>query len=221
MQLRTIVLGPPASGKSTLTQYLLQTITGLGHFAVRLHFAAQMKQGSDLGEQARPFAEKQLWLPDELVIEALGRECKAGHFRNGFLIEGLPGNLRQAELLEQLLSREEIKLDCLIYLQASDEVCLQRAATRRVCKTCDGGVNQTRVNPLHADQCAVCGSLITVRPDDHTEAFRRRLAIHRAMMCEIQPWVSKQRTIFLNAQRPIEWIRQEVLAQLNAVGMVR
>jgi adenylate kinase family enzyme len=182
-----LVLGPPGAGKSTLAQRLTAGATDGPHFAIRPFFRREVELMTELGRQAQPYLEAARWLPDELVIEAL-RTWVEGRRNEGcarVLIESVPGSVRQSQLVDSALSTLTLP-PLVLYVDAPEEVCVTRSRRRRICAICDGGV-QAATSPTEHDRCAVCGSQLTLRPDDDDHVFRRRLALHREMFEAMVP----------------------------------
>ena len=217
-QLHVIVIGLPGSGKSTMIRSLLDRRPQTGHFGVRLHFKRQVELGTDIGLRAAHYVQNGLWIPDELLIEAIRAEFESGRFVHGFVIEGVPGNARQAALLDELLDERRIDSPVLVYVEASDELCLERALRRRVCTTCDGGVEPAVVDPDDETRCARCGSTLGRRWDDDEEPFRRRLALHRNVIGDILPYYDSARTLVADGSRSREELLRTVVERLAHPG---
>jgi|ERR1700733_13492304 adenylate kinase len=173
-----VLLGPPGSGKSTLAETLLSEHSDLGHFAVRRQFVEEKRRQTDLWLAAADSQRKGQWLPDEVVIEAFARSLDA-QLPAGMLIEGLPANGRQARLVLEAVAARNRCVDKVVYLDAPDEVCMERMRGRQVCVTCDGGISQAAIAPELPDRCARCGCPLGRRVDDEDIAFAERLRLHR------------------------------------------
>lgn len=217
--LRLIILGAPASGKSTLTRGLLDANPGLGHFAVRLHFAEQIRLGTDLGRIAEPFARDSAWLPDEVVIEAVRRQFDDGAFAGGMILEGLPATTRQAALLDALLVGRDVRLSGVLYLEVPDDVCVARALSRRVCTRCDGGVNQAPIDAVRPDLCARCGWPLGSRGDDEEARFRLRLARHRTIVTEALRYYPPSAVVRIDGLRPPAAVLAEASRRLAPLAV--
>jgi adenylate kinase len=217
--LRLIILGAPASGKSTLTRGLLDAHQGLGHFAVRLYFAEQIRLDTDLGRAAEPYAKDSAWLPDEMVIEAVRRRFDEGAFAGGMILEGLPATTRQAELLDALLCERQVRLSGVLYLEVPDEVCVARALSRRVCTRCDGGVNQAPIDAERPDVCARCGCPLGSRGDDEETRFRLRLAKHRTIVTEALGYYPDSAVVRIDGLQPPPAVLDEAVRRLSPLAV--
>lgn len=178
--MRIVVIGLPASGKSTLTAALSDEDPRIGTFGVRRFFAAQVERGTALGEQVRHLVAAQAWLPDDVVVEAFRAELRRGAVGDRFIVEGMPGNLRQAELLTRALTEEGVPLHAAVHVDTPARVCAQRAATRVVCPSCDGGSHPVPVG--EGTPCPRCGVPTVRRDTDAEEAFLRRLAVQEPLV---------------------------------------
>ena len=184
-----IVLGPPASGKSTLIRRILSDNPELDRFRVRHQLAEERRNGTDLWQAVRASAEQRSWIPDALVMEMFARRlrCRSAPM----LIEGLPANGTQAERLRELLDAHGVLTRLILYLDAPDQVCATRIAGRRVCHRCDDGMAPTWADPATPDRCGSCGGPSVRRADDAAPIFTERLHIHRrnapAMLAAFRP----------------------------------
>ena len=197
-KLQVIVIGLPASGKSTMIRGMRQLWPRAGHFGVRLAFLAEVASDTELGRRARDYVKAGKWLPDELVADAVAMYFDRGTFDEGFIIEGAPATPRQAQLLDQLLEARGLHGTAVLYVHAPDDVCLNRALGRVVCATCDGGVEPARPADSDPSRCAQCGDVLIRRWDDDEEPFRRRLKVHHDLVREVLPRYEPDRCVRLD-----------------------
>jgi adenylate kinase len=178
--MRIVVIGLPASGKSTLTGALSSEDPPISTFGVRRFFAGEVAQGTALGRRVEPFVTANAWLPDDVVVGAFQAEIRARRVGDRFIVEGMPGNVRQAELLAKVLDEEGLPLHAAVHVDTPPDVCAERASGRRVCMTCDGGSHPVRVDTDGG--CRRCGGPVSRRETDAVEAFRRRLAVQTPLL---------------------------------------
>ncbi|MNB80280.1 adenylate kinase [compost metagenome] len=171
----TVLLGPPASGKSTVFKKLKMLYPAIGHFAVRLFFENERQKNSLWSTRAVP--DERGWLPDKVVAEAAEVHIqKYIKRKEPMIIEGFPASKEQAQLLNKIMYRNQITLSRVIYLSLDSDTSKKRAMKRQVCKVCDSGVNHVESNGL--DYCPVCLTPLTRREDDEGHRFIQRLDIH-------------------------------------------
>jgi adenylate kinase len=175
-----LVLGPPGGGKSTLTRRLLDAY-GWDHFAVRPFIRREIEAQTRLGLRAKKFVDAGQWLPDEMVVGIIRSwvESRREHGAEALLIEGVPGNIAQSELMDEVLAGLT-EPPIVVYVDAPDDVCIARATKRRVCEQCDGGVSAAP-DPDDPTRCERCRTPLICRRDDELEAFASRLATHRRL----------------------------------------
>jgi adenylate kinase len=217
--MRIVIIGRPASGKSTLTDLLTARDPNLATFGVRRHFSAQVEAGTAVGNAVRAIVERNDWIPDELVVGAVRSLLESGELGSGFILEGMPGNREQARLLDALLAEHGLPLDCAVHVATPEPVCVARAARRTVCYRCDGGSHQA-VRAANPDRCARCGGPVTPRDADATEPFTRRLALYRVQSREILGYYGATRVLTVDGQLPAPEIAAAVIGRVTACTQV-
>jgi adenylate kinase len=181
MEAKTILLllGAPGAGKGTQAKRLA-VAEGLPHVSTGDLFRENLKQGTPLGERARGFMESGRLVPDELVIEMLFDRVARPDCEKGYLLDGFPRTLPQAEALDAALeggagpSPWFVALDLVV----ADELIVRRASGRLICQAC-GHIQHVEFDPPKvAGKCDVCGGELATRSDDKVEVVRERLAVY-------------------------------------------
>lgn len=171
-----VFLGAPGVGKGTMSDLFCRD-RKLNHISTGDLLRAELAAGSDLGKTAKGYMEAGTLVPDELVAQLLGKALKARLAEaNGFVFDGYPRTINQANLLDQTLAQLDLELDGVVLLDAAEEIILMRLTGRRLCKKC-GKIYHTQFNPPPNGRCEVCddGGEIYQRPDDNEESVRQRL----------------------------------------------
>jgi adenylate kinase len=194
--MRIVVIGRPASGKSTLTDRLVRAEPDVATFGVRRHFAREIAARTALGRAAEDVVKANGWIPDELVARAVRQELDRGVLGSRFILEGMPGNRRQAELLDALLDEIGLPLHAAVHVDTPQAQCRARAAVRLVCQQCDGGSHQ--VVTWSDGRCRVCGAAPVRRATDAPEQFARRLAQHAELAPALLAYYRGERLIELS-----------------------
>ncbi len=167
--MRLVLLGPPGAGKGTQASLLAERY-GVPHISTGEIFRTNVAKGTPLGRQAEAYMRAGKLVPDEVVVGMVGELLKEGAPLRGFILDGFPRTIAQAETLEAL-----VDLDVVVKLEVDPEVIVERQAGRRSCPTC-GAVYHVRSNPPRVPgRCDRCGSALVQREDDREEVMRRRL----------------------------------------------
>lgn len=172
-----VLLGPPGAGKGTLS-VILKEESALPHISTGDIFRAEIKKGSDLGKKAEEYVNKGQLVPDEIVAEMTGRRLAEKDCLAGFILDGFPRTVRQAELLEKELDKTNRKLDLVIYFKAEKELLIKRLTARLTCKSCGLNFNKIFSPPAKEGICDKCGGELFQRPDDSYETAVNRLKVY-------------------------------------------
>lgn len=215
-----ILLGKPASGKSTLARSLMTSNSNWLHFGARLFFAKEIENNSSLGLRAKGYADRKEWIPDFLLFEGL-QHATYGRDPQCFLLEGLPASSSQAETLTTWLN-SELSIDLLrrrfLYIDASDDVCKARASRRVVCKRCTVGVEPAVRDSKLPERCANCGQLLATRGDDEKMAFESRLEKHKTHRDGVLKSLNSESVIFIDGELSQDKVLSEVNSTLLSLG---
>lgn len=167
--MRLVLLGPPGSGKGTQGERLAQTL-GLPRISTGDILRRNVAQGTELGRKAKTYMESGKLVPDELVIAMTADRLKEPDARNGFILDGFPRTIAQAEALSKLTP-----LDAVVNLFLEPEELVKRSAGRRVCPKCESVYHVVSNPPKKAGICDKCGTALVTRPDDREEVVRTRI----------------------------------------------
>lgn len=174
--MRIVLLGAPGAGKGTVAKMLTE-YDGSVQISTGDILRNAVKAGTDLGKQAQGYMERGELVPDELIMEIMGVRLKEPDCAKGFILDGFPRTIPQAEVLKKLLQKLDIKLDRVIDLDVPREVILDRLTTRRTCSNpdCQEIYNIKSKPPAPDGTCLKCGSPAVQRADETVEAITKRL----------------------------------------------
>jgi adenylate kinase len=174
-----ILLGPPGTGKGTQASAIRDRY-GIPHVSTGDIFRRNLAEGTPLGLEAQRYMEKGELVPDGLVLDLLADRLKGPDCSGGFLLDGFPRTVPQAEALDRTLTASGAAVDHVVLLEVPDQTVVSRLSGRRVCKSC-GAVYHTVHNPPPADLvCPGCSGEIYQRADDAAEAVLNRLRVYAA-----------------------------------------
>ncbi len=169
-----ILLGAPGSGKGTIASELHKTY-GLVHISTGDIFRANMKEGTALGLQAKTYIDKGDLVPDSITIGMLEDRISQPDCAKGFMLDGFPRTIPQAEALEGMLQTRNQKIDAVVRIDISDEEIRSRVSGRRVCSSCGESYNVDFRPTKTEGVCDVCGGPVIHRDDDKPETVMARL----------------------------------------------
>lgn len=173
-----LFLGAPGSGKGTQAERLAEKC-GLVHLSTGDILREAIKSGSELGKKAQAHMDNGELVPDSVLIEMIRREIESGRLSEGFILDGFPRTITQAEELREILSRNKISLDKAIFLAVSDEEVVKRLSGRWSCPKCKTGYNYPTRIPKVERRCDNDNEVLKRRPDDEEDVVRNRLEVYK------------------------------------------
>ena len=175
--MKIIMLGAPGAGKGTQAKMIAEKC-GIPHISTGDIFRANIKNGTELGAKAKEYMDKGLLVPDELVCDLVVDRIQQADCEKGYILDGFPRTIPQAEALEAALNAIEQKLDYAIDIDFPDENIINRMSGRRACVGC-GATYHVVFNPTKVEgKCDVCGESLILRDDDKPETVKKRLDVY-------------------------------------------
>jgi adenylate kinase len=189
--MRLILLGPPGSGKGTQAN-LLQDKFRIPKISTGDILRAAVEDGTELGNQARKFMDKGELVPDEVVISLIKERIVEPDCEEGYILDGFPRTIVQAEKLAETLAAMDKDIDSVVDLEVDREELLVRLSGRRTCKNCGTMFHQTSHLPKVSGICDECGGELYQRPDDNEETIIKRLEVYSKETAPLKEFYRKQ-----------------------------
>ncbi|WP_394239234.1 adenylate kinase [Niallia oryzisoli] len=172
-----VLMGLPGAGKGTQAEKIVEKY-GIPHISTGDMFRAAIKDGTELGLQAKSFMDKGNLVPDEVTIGIVRERLSKADCNKGFLLDGFPRTVAQAEALENILSDLNKKIDFVINIDVDQEILMERLTGRRICKSCGATYHLVFNPPAQQDVCDKCGGDLYQRADDNEETVGNRLEVN-------------------------------------------
>ncbi len=189
---RNIVLfGPPGVGKGVQARMLADR-AGLGYLSTGDIIRDEIQRGTQFGRRVGVAIAQGKFADDETILEIVQSRVDGANLSSGFILDGFPRTVRQAEMLDRILSDRGRSLQCALFLRASERTILQRLAGRLVCSDCGCSFHSAFRRPQVVGVCDGCGGRVTRRSDDAPETHRRRLKIFEDVTASLQDYYTRQ-----------------------------
>lgn len=189
--IRTILLGPPGAGKGTQAAEIVKRHS-IPHISTGDIFRANIKNGTELGKKAKAYMDRGELVPDDLTCEIATTRLLEDDCKDGFILDGFPRTVYQAEKLDEFLAAHDMKLSKVVNLQVADEVILNRMTGRRVCSKCGATYNINGLPSKVEGVCDECGGELIQRADDNEETVRNRLSVYHEQTAPLIEYYTKQ-----------------------------
>ena len=176
--MRLVLVGPPGAGKGTQAVFLAEHYS-IPHISTGDIFRANLKAGTPLGQEAKGFMDRGELVPDSVTNAMVKDRLTHDDVANGFLLDGFPRNVVQAEVLRAILAEQKSPLDAVLELKIADSEIIERLSSRLTCRGCGAPA------PATAQACAACGGELYQREDDKAEVIARRLEVYNEQTAPI------------------------------------
>ncbi|MCI7248122.1 MAG: adenylate kinase [Clostridiales bacterium] len=175
--MNVVLLGPPGAGKGTQAARIVEKY-GVPHISTGDIFRANIKAGTELGKRAQEYMNRGELVPDELVVEIATDRLAADDCKEGFLLDGFPRTVFQAEKLDEFLASKGRKIEHVLNIEVGRDDLMARLTGRRVCKSCGASFHVVNIPPKQEGICDNCGAELVQRADDNEETASNRIEVY-------------------------------------------
>jgi len=209
-----ILLGPPGAGKGTQAMRIAEHCR-IPHISTGDMFREAVKAGTPLGQKAEQYMSQGLLVPDEVTIGIVRERLAQADCANGFLLDGFPRTIAQAEALDQIL--EDNPIDLVLSIEVPDAELIKRLTGRRVCKDCGATFHIHFNPPQREDVCDQCGARLHHRADDTVSTVKNRLEVYKQQTEPLIAYYREQeKLVSINGDQAIDQVFQDIAQHLEA-----
>jgi adenylate kinase len=213
--MRLVMLGPPGAGKGTLARVLAEEL-GVPHISTGDIFRESMKNETPLGKQAKSYIDKGELVPDEVTVGMVRERISMEDCENGFIFDGFPRTVPQAESLDQILEDMDISLDAVIDMKADKEVIVNRLIMRRTCPGCGEIYNLKNSPPKVENTCDKCLQELVQRKDDTKEVIENRIDVYHEKTGPLTAFYEKKGLLMtVDGNQQTQQVLEEIRTRLQ------
>lgn len=210
-----VLLGPPGAGKGTQAVKIAQEYS-IPHISTGDIFRANIKEGTELGRKAKKFLDSGELVPDSVVTDIVADRIKKDDCESGFLLDGFPRTLPQAEALDKILNVEGCPLTAVVNVDVDREALIRRLTARRTCSQCGENYNVISKPPKKEGVCDKCGGELYQREDDKRETIENRLSVYEKQTAPLIDYYERsKRLITVSGEGAIEEVFGRIRSALN------
>ncbi len=215
--MQILLMGPPGAGKGTQAVKLVEKFS-IPQISTGDMFRAAVKEGTELGKKAKACMEAGTLVPDEVTVGIVRERLAKEDCKNGFILDGFPRTVEQAEELQKILEELGMSLTKVLNIHVPAEHLIERAVGRRICKTC-GATYHVKFNPPKSDNvCDNCGGQLYQRADDNEETMKKRLSVYEESTRPLIDYYKKVGVYAeIDGRQPIENVTEELVNVLYSV----
>jgi adenylate kinase len=212
---RAVLVGPPGAGKGTQAQFIASHLA-IPKISTGDIFRSNVSTGTALGRRAKDYMDRGDLVPDEVTIAMVTSRLQEDDAQAGFLLDGFPRTVPQAETLKKLLSDWDTRLDIVLELVVDDDEVVRRLSGRRTCRRCGRVWHATFDPPSRRDRCDDCDGQLFQRDDDREETIRHRLDVYAQQTQPLIAFYADEGTLLgIDATGPVEEVTDRALAALR------
>ena len=213
--MRSILLGPPGAGKGTQAEAIVNEFK-IPHISTGDMFRKNIKEETELGKKVKSYLDQGALVPDELTVAIVKDRISQADCKDGFLLDGFPRTLDQADALDKMLSEMGQKVDCVINIQVKASLLVERAVGRRICKDCGQTFHLKFNKPAKEGICDACGGQLYQRKDDVEETVANRIDVYEKQTEPLIEYYSKKGVILnINGEQSIEKVGSDIISGLR------
>lgn len=213
-----VILGAPGAGKGTQAEIIHQKMN-LAHVSTGDLFRQALDRGTELGLLAKDYMEKGNLVPDEIVTKMVLQRIKQSDCLSGWLLEGFPRTLQQAEMLDKALAEQGEKIDNAVYVEVPEVELIKRLSGRWTCRSCQAPYHMVSSPPEVQGKCDKCGGELYQRLDDNEQTVKERLKVFNAMTIPTLRYYQKQNKLLkVDGNKEIQEVASEILFELEKIN---
>jgi len=213
---RAVLLGPPGAGKGTQAVRLVEKYN-VPQISTGDIFRRNIKEGTELGKKAQEYMNAGKLVPDELVVDLVKDRLMQDDCKNGYLLDGFPRTIFQAEELDKFLAEQGQKLDAVINFEVGYDTLIERLTGRRVCKECGAGYHIKNMPPKVEGVCDKCGSELEQRKDDTKETAVSRISVYEESTAPLIDYYTGTGALRnFNAEKDPDELLKDIITELGA-----